>query len=116
MQCRPNMHRGPCVLIKQHILPRYQHVVEDQERINLVESIRQRIIGGRSPPGKSSSADNLETWSRHIADEAYCISGEFGVSPIRNRGFHKGLIRVGGRCLILRTAHDDAGISLIDDM
>jgi len=38
--------------VKEHVLPRHQHIVEDDQCIDLVEAVGERVIGGTGAAAK----------------------------------------------------------------
>ncbi len=116
MQGCADIARRLGVLVEQHVLPRDQHVVEDDQRVDLVEAVGERIVLGRRAAGEAGAADEFEPRRAEIADEADGVVGELGIAPIGDRRLGEGLIGIGRRSLVLGAAHDDPGIGLLDDM
>jgi hypothetical protein len=46
--------------IEQHILRGDQHVIENDERVDLVEAVSERVILDRGTAGKTGPADELQ--------------------------------------------------------
>src|SRR5262249_31145318 len=70
MQRAANIRSGAGMAIEEHILPRDQHIVEDDERVDLVEPARDRIFLERPAPGEAAAADMLHAGRAHQRDEA----------------------------------------------
>jgi hypothetical protein len=104
------------VAIEQHVVPWDQHVVEDQQGVDLVEAVGERIVGRRAAAGEAGAADMLQTRRVHRADEAHRIVRQLVVAPVGDGRLDEGLVGIGGRRLVLGAAHDDAGIRLLHDM
>jgi hypothetical protein len=80
--------------IEQHVLPRDHHVIEDDERIDLVEAVGERIILDRSAAGKAGAADELQVRRTEVANKADRIVGKFRITPIGDRRFRERLVGV----------------------
>ncbi len=116
MQRGADEDRGLGVPVEQHVLPRYQHIIEDDERVDLVEPVGQGIVVPRGAARKSRAADELEPGRAEVANEAHRVVGIGGITPIGDRRLGKGLVGVGGGGFIFRAAYDDAGIRFLHDV
>jgi hypothetical protein len=58
--------------IEQHVLPGDQHVIEDDERIDLVEAVGERIVLDRSSAGEAGAADELQAWRAATRQSVSC--------------------------------------------
>ena len=122
MQGGPNKACGLGVAIKQNIFPRNQHIVEDDQRVDLVKAIGQRVISrirARTPPGRAcepAPAQKLKPRRTQIADKADGIIRQFRIAPIGNRRLGKGLIGVSRCGFVFGAAHDDTGVGFLDHM
>jgi hypothetical protein len=41
------------VPVKEHVFPGNQHIVEDDERVDLVEAVGERVVGRAAAAGKA---------------------------------------------------------------
>src|SRR5262249_22624662 len=111
-----NERRGPRMTIEQDIFPRYKHVVEYHQAIDLIETIGKRVVLDRTTASEAVAAYELQIGRAELADEADRVVRQFRVAPIGDRGLSECLIGVGRRSLVFRTAHDDSGVGLLDNM
>ena len=102
------------VLVEQDVVPRDQHVVEDEKRVDLVEAVGERVVPLGLDPGEPGPADVLETGRVHGADETERVLGVLLVAPVRDRRLDERLVGVRRGGLVLGPAHDDAGVGLPD--
>ena len=116
VQRRSDEGRRLGMAVEEHVLPGNQHVVEHDQRVDLVEPIGQRIIRRRRAPGKARAADEFEVGRAQIADEADRVIRQRGVSPIGDGRLDERLIGVRRGGLVFRAAHHDAGVGLLDDV
>jgi hypothetical protein len=104
MQRRTDVAGRPGMPIEQHVLPRDQHMVENDQRIDLVEAVGQRVVGRRGARCESGAADELQIRRTQVTDEADCILGKRRVTPVGVGRLGECLIGISGSRLILRTA------------
>ncbi len=116
MQGGADEHRRLGVAVEQHILPRDQHIVEDDDGIDLVEAVREGVILGRGAAGKAGAADELQPRAAKIANKSNGIVGQRVIAPIGDGRLGEGLIGIGGGGFILGAAHHDAGIGFAHHM
>ncbi len=116
MQRGAHEHRRLRVAMEHHVFPRHQHIVEDDERVDLVEAAGNRIVLQRPAPGETCAADELQAGRTEIADEAHRIVGDRAVAPVGDGRLGEGLIGIGSGRLVLRATHDDPGIRFLHDM
>src|ERR1700689_1914979 len=79
--------RGSGIAIEQHVFPGDEDVVENYQRVDFVEAIREWIIFGWRAAGEASAADKFQSWRSQVADEAQSIIRQLGVSPVRDGRF-----------------------------
>src|SRR5262249_36651973 len=65
-----NERRRTCVAIEQDVLPGDEDIVQNHERVDLVEAVGQRIIGRVAAAGETGAADVLDAWRIHFDDAA----------------------------------------------
>ena len=100
------------MLIEQHVLPGDQHIVENDESVDLVKPVRQRIVARRRTSREAGAADVLHTRRIHLDDAAKGIFRQFGIAPVGDGGLEEGLIGVGRGGFVLGAADDDALVRL----
>ena len=61
--------RRPGIVQKEHVFPGHQHVIEDDERVDFVESLAQWIVFHRSAASEPGAADVLDAGRVHLGDE-----------------------------------------------
>jgi len=59
-----------CVAVKEYVLPRHQHIVEDSQCIDLAEALGERAIGGTGAAGKARAAKMPDPRRPHVDDAA----------------------------------------------
>ena len=102
------------VAVEQHVVPRDQHVVEDQQRVDFIEAIGERIILDGGAAGEAVAADEFQVRRAQVADEANCVVRQLGVAPVGDGWLGESLVGVSRGGFVFRAAHDDAGIGLLD--
>ena len=116
MQSRADEARRLCVAIKQHVFRRDEYIIEDDERIDFVEPVGQRVILGTGVTGKTGPADELQARRAEIANKPHRIIGQLGIALIGDCWFHEGLIGISSGGFIFGAAYDNPGARLLDDM
>src|SRR5580698_8192467 len=46
--------------VKQYVFPRDQHIIENHQRVDLIEAIAQRVVGRRRAACEARATDELE--------------------------------------------------------
>ena len=57
VQRAADIRSGAGVAVKERVLPRHQHIVEDDQCVDLVKAVGQRVIGGARSAGKTRAAE-----------------------------------------------------------
>ena len=105
------------VAVEEDVLPRDLDVVEDDQRVDLVEAVRDRIVGRPARGPRSPVRQMCFMPARaHVDDEADRVLGQLRVAPVGDRRLREGLVGVGRGGLVLRAAHDDAVVGLAHDV
>ena len=104
------------VAVEEDVLPGDLDVVEHEQRVDLVEAVRDRIVGGRRAAREARAADVLQPLRPHVDDEADRVLRQLRVAPVGDRGLREGLVGVGRGGLVLGAAHDDAVVGLAHDV
>ena len=102
--------------VKEHVLPRHQHIVEDDQCIDLVEAVGERVIGGAGSAGKARAAEVLDPRRPHFDDAADRVIRQLLVGPAGDCRLQERLVGVGCGGLVFGAAQDDPGIGFPDDM
>ena len=116
VQGRMDMARGAGAAQKEHVFPRDQHIVKDDQRLDLVKAVGQRIVTLGPGLRKARAADEFQPRRVLVADKADGVIRLRGIAPIGDRGLHIGEVRIGRRGFELGAAHDDAGIGFAHHM
>ena len=117
VQGGPDETGRPGMPVEQHILPGDQHIVEDDQGIHFVEPVGKRVVPFVAPlSGKAAAADEFQIGRTEVADEADRIVAEFRIAPIGDGRLCEGLVGIGSRGFVFRTANNDSLVGFLDDM
>jgi hypothetical protein len=101
--------------IEQYVFPGNKRVIENDQRVDFIELVTQRVIGRRRAPGKAGTADHLDIFVSEVTDEAYSVVRVLVVTgPVGDGRLGKRLVGVSGGGFELGAAHHDAGIGFTD--
>ena len=116
MQRRANKGCRLGVLIEQHVFPRNLHVIEDDQRLELIETRRQGVVIEIILRGKSTPTDKAQVRVIEVANESNGIVRECAVSPVGNGGLGERLVGIGRRGFELGPSHHDAVVRFANNV
>jgi hypothetical protein len=65
--------RRRALAVKEHVLPRHQHIVENDQCVDLVKAVGKRVIGRARPPDKARAAEMPDPRRPHPEDATKCV-------------------------------------------
>ena len=81
VQGAANIRGGACMAVKEDVLPRHQHIVEDDQCVDLVEAVGGRVIGGTGAAGKARAPKMFDPRCPHLDDAADRVARQLLVGP-----------------------------------
>ena len=116
MQRRSNERRGLGMPVEQHVFPRDQYIIENHQRVDFVELVRQWVIFGAGAAGKTGATDEFKIGRAQVANKADGVVAHRLVAPVGDRRLGEGLVGVGRCRLVLRAAYNDASRGFLDNV
>ena len=116
MQRGADVGGRPRVAVEEHVLPGNLDIVEDHQRVDLVEVVGERVVRRWLAAGEAGAADVLHPRLAHLDDEPDRVIRELVVAPVGDGRFHERLVGIRRRGFVLGPAHHDAVLGLAHHM